>query len=181
MKKLTSVIFFISLFSLLQGCSNNLLSDQRTMTQQFDDNALSHAALNKVRELNIDSANLRINFTSNSNYLLVLGQVTNQKNKDAINAKLNTLQQAKGIYNQLRIGKPIDLAQQGKDSWITAQIKSKFAANDMINPFQIKVITENLEVFLIGKIDRKRASIATEIARNTAAVKNVNQVFQLVD
>jgi osmotically-inducible protein OsmY len=124
---------------------------------------------------------MRINFVSNSGYLLVLGQIANQADKDAIEDKLNTLKQAKGIYNQLRMDKPIGFAQQSRDSWITTQIKSQFTANNMINPFQIKVVTENSEVFLIGKINKNTASIATNIARNIAGVKQVNRVFQLID
>ena len=182
MKKFISILFFLSVFSLLQGCSNiNLLSDERTMTEQFDDTTLSRAALSKVQELNISNNDMRINFVTNSGYLLVLGQIASQQDKDAIEGKLNTLIEIKGIYNQMRIRKPIDFAQQSRDSWITAQIKTKFTANKRINPFQIKVVTENSEVFLIAKINKEMANTATDIARNTAGVKQVNRVFQLVD
>ena len=180
MKKTLLALFFISTFSLLQGCAGGL-GDNRTIIEQFDDNALSRAALHKVRELHISNDDMRINFLTNSGYLLVVGQVTDQQKKDDIDNKLSTLKEANGVYNQIRISKPIGFAQQTKDSWITAQIKSKFTANDQLNPFQVKVVTENQEVFLAGKVDSNIASIATNIARNVPDVKQVNRAFQLIE
>ncbi|WP_435234757.1 BON domain-containing protein [Psychromonas sp. PT13] len=180
MKKLIMALLFISTFSLLQGCAAGI-ADGRTMTEQFDDNALSRAALHKIQELNISNTELRINFLTNSGYLLVVGEVSSQAYLTAIETKLASLKEAKGVYNQLRIGRPIGFAQQSKDSWITTQIKAKFTTNDYIDPFQIKVVTENSEVFLVGKITKEMANVATNIARNVEGVKLVNRAFQIAD
>ena len=157
MKKFILTLFFISIFSQLQGCAGGLIvaagtavavgSDERTITEQLDDNALSTAALDKINELNLNDEDIRINLFSNSGYLLLVGQVTDQQKKDAIENKLRTLAQAKGIYNQLRITQPIGFAQQSKDSWITTKVKSQLTSNETVNPLKIKVVTENSEVF----------------------------------
>ena len=191
MKKLIVTLFCISIFTQLQGCAGGLIilagtavavsSDQRSMSEQFDDSALSVRALDKINELDIDDQNMRINLISNSGYLLVLGQVTDQQRKDQIDQKLHTLKQVKGIYNQLRISKPIGFAQQSQDSWITTKVKSQLTAHDTVNPLKIKVVTENAEVFLIGKISEKMAKDATNITRKVEGVKQVNRVFQLVN
>ena len=179
MKKFILTLFFISLFSQLQGCS--VVSDERTLAEQFDDNALSTAALDKINELNLNHKNMRINLFSNSGYLLLVGQVIDQQNKDAIEKKLMTLAQAKGIYNQLRVAKPIGFAQQSKDSWITTKVKSQLTSHKTVNPLKIKVVTEDAEVFLIGRVDKKMANAATKITSKIAGVKQVNRVFQLID
>ncbi|MFT6986734.1 MAG: osmotically-inducible protein OsmY [Psychromonas sp.] len=191
MKKFISTLFFISIFSLLQGCAGGLIvvagtavavsSDERSLTQQVDDSSLSIAALDKINELNISNEDIRINLVSNSGYLLVVGQVNDQETKDKIEQKLNTLKQAKGIYNQLRISKPIGFAQQSKDSWITTKVKSQLTSHDEVNPFKIKVISENGEVFLIGMVSEKMANDATNITRKIEGVKQVNRVFQLIE
>ena len=144
-------------------------------------NHFPQSALHKIQALNISNESMRINFLTNSGYLLVVGQVSNQKNMNAIDAQLKTLKEAKGIYNQLRVGKPINFAQQSRDSWITAQIKAQFTSNDAIDPFKIKVVTENKEVYLVGRISNKMATAATQIARNVQGVKHVNRAFQLIE
>ncbi len=191
MKKIISAVFFISLFIQLQGCAGGLIvaagtavavsSDERSLAEQLEDNALSAAALDKINELNISNEHLRIKLFSNSGHLLLVGQVSNQQYKDMITKQVATLSQAKGIYNQLRVTQPIGFAQQSKDSWITTKVKSQLTSDEKVNPLKIKVVTEDSEVFLIGRVNREMANVATNVTRNIAGVKQVNRVFQLID
>ena len=190
MKKIIGALFSVLLFTQLQGCAGGLIvaagtavavsSDERTLAEQLDDNALSAAALDKINELNISNEQMRIKLFSNSGYLLLIGQVSDAQLSRKIETQLNTLKNAKGIYNQLRVGRPIGFAQQSKDSWITTKVKSKLTADEYVNPLKIKVITENSEVFLIGRVTQAMSDHATEIARQVDGVKQVNRVFQIV-
>lgn len=190
MQKIFLSVFLGSLL-LLQGCAGGLIvmagtavtvsSDERSISQQLSDDSLSMDALDKINELKISNEHIRINLVSNSGYLLIIGQVTNQQLSDKIEKELTTLANAKGIYNQLRIGQPIGFAQQSVDSWITTKVKGKLTANDDVNPLKVKVITENSEVFLIGKVTKEMSDQATAIARQVNGVKQVNRVFQLID
>ncbi|MFT6928446.1 MAG: osmotically-inducible protein OsmY [Psychromonas sp.] len=191
MKKIFSTVFLCSLLLVLQGCAGGLIvmagtavtvsSDERSISEQISDDSLSMDALDKINELNINDQHIRINLISNSGYLLIIGQVTNQQLSEKIEQQLNTLPNAKGIYNQLRIGQPIGFAQQSIDSWITTKVKGKLTANDDVNPLKIKVITENAEVFLIGKVTKEMSDKATDITRQVDGVKRVNRVFQPIE
>lgn len=190
MQKIVTTLFLLSLLTLLQGCAGGLIvaagtavavsSDERTISQQLSDDSLSMEALDKITELNINNENIRINLITNSGYLLLIGQVSDAQLSRKIETQLNTLKNAKGIYNQLRVGRPIGFAQQSKDSWITTKVKSKLTADEYVNPLKIKVITENSEVFLIGRVTQTMSNHATEIARQVDGVKQVNRVFQIV-
>jgi osmotically-inducible protein OsmY len=187
--KLTLLPLLFSLF-LLQGCAGGLIviagtavavtSDERSISTQLSDDRLSLAALDKINELNINKHNIRINLITNNGYLLVIGQVTDETLKDQIETKLNTLKEVKEVYNQLRVAKPIGFAQQSKDSWITTKAKSQLTADENVNSFQVKVVTEDGELFLIGRIDAKTADAATNIARKISGVKHVKRVFQII-
>lgn len=188
-QKLTLLPILLTLF-LLQGCAGGLIviagtavavtSDERSISTQLADDRLSLAALDKINELNINKHNIRINLITNNGYLLVIGQVSDENLKAQIENKLSSLKEVKEVYNQLRIGKPIGFAQQSRDSWITTKAKSQLTADDKINSFQIKVVTENGELFLIGRVDAKTADAATNIARKIAGVKHVKRVFQII-
>jgi len=190
MQKLLATGFIFAILTLLQGCAGGLIviagtavavsSDERSISQQLSDDSLSMDALDKITELNINNDNIRINLITNSGYLLIIGQVTDQHLSRQIERQLNTLENAKGVYNQLRVGHPIGFAQQSKDSWITTKVKSQLTANDDVNPLKIKVVTENSEVFLIGKVTKAMSDQATAITRQVDGVKQVNRVFQIV-
>ncbi len=189
MKIHLKTLFSLLILIQLQGCAGALIvvagtavylnSDERSITEQFDDGQLSSDALDTINKLDIPRSDLRINFITNSGYLLVMGQVSDTQTKDNIGAQLEKIKGVKSVYNQLRIRGPIDFAQQSKDTWITTKVKSKFTSDDKINPLKIKVVTEDGEVFLIAKLNKEMAEYATNIARNIDGVKKVNRVFQL--
>lgn len=191
MKKLLTTSFLLFLFVQLQGCAGGLIvvagtavavtSDERSISEQLDDSKLSVDALDKINELDINHQAMRINLITNSGYLLVIGQVSDQPTKNMIEKKLKTLENAKGVYNQLRINKPIGLTQQSHDSWLTTKVKSHLASHETVNPLKIKVVTEDAEVFLIGRVNKKMAKDATNVTRNVDGVKQVNRVFQLIE
>ncbi|WP_372880168.1 BON domain-containing protein [Psychromonas sp.] len=190
MQKILTSFFIISLIVLLQGCAGGLIvaagtavavsSDERSIAEQLSDDTLSMEALDKITELNINNEHIRINLITNSGYILVIGQVSDIQLSRNIETQLNTLKNAKGVYNQLRVGQPIGFAQQSKDSWITTKVKSQLTADKFVNPLKIKVVTENSEVFLIGKVTQAMSDQATEITRQVEGVKQVNRVFQII-
>ena len=180
MKKFIATLFIIGVVSQLQACSG-ILSDDRTIAEQLNDNALSSAALGVVNELKIKEKDLRINFITNSGYILMIGQTKNQAVKDQLGMKIQKINKVKGVYNQLRISSPISFEQIRQDTWITTQIKSLMSANNSINQFKIKVATENAEVFLIGKVNKEIANEASKIASEVKGVKKVHRVFQLTN
>jgi len=190
MKQRLTILTLLLSLTLLSGCAGGLIvlagtavavnSDERSIATQIADDNLSLTALDKVNELAINPALLRINFISNDGYLLVIGQVSDETQKARIEAQLNTLTDAKAVYNQLRIGKPIGFSQQSKDSWITTKAKSQLTAHDSVNPLKIKVVTENGELFLIGLVDNKTADAATNVARKISGVTHVRRVFQII-
>lgn len=175
---------------LLQGCAGGLIvvagaavavsSDERSISTQIDDDNLSMAALDKINELPINFQEIRINFITNNGYLLIIGQVNNNAEKQMIGNKLANLKGVKQVYNQLRVSRPIGFTQQSKDSWITTKVKSQLTTHEDINSFKIKVVTENSELFLIGRVNKKTADTATNIGRKVSGVKRVNRVFQII-
>lgn len=190
MKQQFTLITLLLILMFLPGCAGGLIaiagtavtvtSDERSLSTQIADDKLSLAALDKITELDINHRNIRINLISNNGYLLVIGQVNSDAEKDLIGKQLNTLTEVKEVYNQLRVGKPIGFTQQTKDSWITTKAKSQLTADEKINSFQIKVVTENSELFLIGRVSEKTANVATNITRKISGVERVKRVFQII-
>ena len=174
---------------MLQGCAGGLIvaagtavavsNDERSISQLIKDDDLSESAIDAVIASKAYNDNIRINIIANNSYLLLIGQVDTQANSNIIENELNNVPGVVGVYNQLRVSKPIGLVQKTKDSWLTTKVKSQLTSHDKINPLKIKVVTENGEVFLIGQVTQEMSDFATEVTSNVEGVKQVIRVFEI--
>lgn len=112
-----------------------------------------------------------------NNVLLLIGQVNDSQQKTAINLLAKEKSGANEIYNFTTIEKPTPAFVRVNDSWITSKIKAQLIAINEVDPTQIKVVTENGTVYLMGIIPPEQADIAVEVARTTAGVKKVVKIF----
>ncbi|MBY0418079.1 MAG: BON domain-containing protein, partial [Pararheinheimera sp.] len=82
---------------------------------------------------------------------------------------------------QLRVASEISFGTGSKDSWITTRIKGKFLADENVSGLNIKVVTENGEVFLMGLVNQQEAERAVNLARNVDGVARVIKAFEYKD
>ncbi|MBO8125536.1 BON domain-containing protein, partial [Klebsiella pneumoniae] len=81
------------------------------------------------------------------------------------------------VYNEVRQGTPIDLGTASKDAWITTKVRSKLLTSDAVKSANIKVITENGEIFLLGVVTRQEGAAAAKVASETDGAKKVTTAF----
>jgi osmotically-inducible protein OsmY len=112
-----------------------------------------------------------------NNILVLTGQVPTQTQREKLTQIARKTAHVKEIYNLTTVNSPASTLTHASDTWITAKIKSRLIAAAEIDPSQIKVLTENGNVYLIGTVFPEQAEIATDIARETAGVENVVRIF----
>ncbi len=118
-----------------------------------------------------DGSNISV--TTFHQVILITGQIPSKAKRDQVTELLQTIAGVKKIYNFAQIIPPISNLSRVNDTWITTKIKAQLIATNDIDPDQIKVITENRTVFLMGIILEDQADIVIDIARNTDGVQNV--------
>ncbi|AOT09769.1 division/outer membrane stress-associated lipid-binding lipoprotein [Pseudoalteromonas luteoviolacea] len=181
-------ILLLIIISLLQGCAAAVVAgtagavsaanDRRTIGSQIDDNSIeikATIALKKVQRL---AKHANINVVSVNGTVLLTGQVANAEMKTEAHNAVSSVIGVKKLFNQIRIGSNIGLATKGHDTWLTSKVKTQLLANDDVNGSNIKVVTENAEVFLMGMVAPKEADKAVEIARNIHGVEKVIKAFE---
>lgn len=189
MKLPTSLLSILCASLLLQGCAGGLIvaagtavavtSDERSIAQLIKDDNLAEDAIDVVVASKAYTENIRINIIANNSYLLLVGQIDNQANKDEIENEINNIPGVAGVYNQLRINTPIGFARQTQDGWLTTKVKGQLTSNDQVNPLKIKVVTEDAEVFLIGQVTQEMSDYATNVTSKVEGVKRVIRVFEV--
>ncbi|WGE32020.1 division/outer membrane stress-associated lipid-binding lipoprotein [Actinobacillus genomosp. 2] len=177
----------LSLLSL-QGCiatavvtsaavATKVATDPRSAGTQVDDEVLEERVaynLNKDAQLKEET---RINVVAYNGKVLLVGQAPNDS---AVETAKNLAAGAEGVtevYNEIRTGEKIGVGQISVDSWITTATKSKLLVNSEVKSTEVKVITENGEVFLVGKLSPSQADAAAEVARNVSGVNRVIKVI----
>lgn len=82
------------------------------------------------------------------------------------------------IYNEVEIAGPASFSERADDSWLTTKVRTAMLSKKGLSSLQIKVVTESSTVYLMGRVTRKQASLATDVARRVKGVKRVVTLFQ---
>jgi len=185
MKKLLSLM---AVMFMLQGCAGAIMvgavggammvNDNRSFMTQLDDTNADFQIANMLAE-QVDIHN-QTNITAlvmNTNVLMI-GQAPNSMLRDKAIRIVQSLKLGGKIHNQIRIGNPISFTTRSNDTWITTKVKSRMLNTDDLDMTNIKVITENGEVFLLGVVNKEQVALAVDVARNTAGVRKVIKVFE---
>ena len=180
-------LFAVSLLSL-QGCiatavvtsaavASKVATDPRSAGTQVDDEVLEErVAYNLSKDAQLKEET-RINVVAYNGKVLLIGQAPNMSAAETAKNLAAGAEGVSEIYNEIRTGEKIGVGQISIDSWITTAIKSKLLANAEGKSTEVKVITENGEVFLIGKLSPTQADAAAEVARNVSGVNKVIKVI----
>ncbi|MGB1199676.1 MAG: division/outer membrane stress-associated lipid-binding lipoprotein [Thalassotalea sp.] len=189
--KLSQVIIAASTAFLLQGCiaaavigvvgGATVVSDNRTIGTQLNDQQVeldAHSALNKIEGLT-DNTNLQV--VSLNGSVLVVGQAPNAYLKNLAIKTIEKIDGVQQIHNQVRISNVTALTTRSNDVWLTSKVKTAIFNSDSLDATNVKVITENGEVFLMGLINQRDGDKAVEIARHVSGVNRVFKMFEYTE
>ena len=189
MKSMAMIAVSAGALLALQGCittavvggaavATKVATDPRSAGRQIDDETLEEKVaynLNKDAQLQEESL---INVVAYNGQVLLIGQAPNEMVKDLAKNIAAGVEGVSHVYNEIRIGGKIGVGQIAQDSWITTKIKSQLLGNASVKATEVKVISENGEVFLIGNLSNEQANAAADVARNTAGGNRVVKVVQ---
>ncbi|WP_386698529.1 division/outer membrane stress-associated lipid-binding lipoprotein [Lonepinella sp. MS14436] len=176
---------------ILQGCvalglggaavATKVGTDPRTIGSQVDDETLELKVYDAITKDEQIKAEGRVVVVSYSGRVLLLGQVPDESLKEVATGLAKGVENIGDVYNEMRVGSPISLTQKTQDSWITTKIKSDMLLNSAVKTTDIKVITENKEVFLLGNVTQDQGTAAAEVARKVSGVEKVVKVFKYLN
>ena len=173
---------------LLQGCAAAVVAgtasavtaanDRRTIGSQIDDNNIEIKASIALSEVERLEKFANISAVSVNGIVLLVGQVANEEMRNEAQRTIEGVSGIRKIHNQIRIGSNIGITTQTHDSWLTSKVKGQLLTAKDISSNNIKVITENAEVFLMGLVSDSESTQAVNIARNVSGVERVVKVFE---
>lgn len=179
---------FLAAIILLQGCAAAVVAggasavtaanDRRTLGSQIDDNSIVIKARRALSDDQLTAKGSNLNVTSYNGVLLLTGQTSSEQVREQAQRLVQDIPSVKTVHNQIRISNNTSLTTRTRDSWIGTKVKSQLLADEQVSGLNIKVVTENAEVFLMGLVGGTEADKAVNIARNVEGVVRVVKAFE---
>lgn len=173
---------------MLQGCvgavvvgtaavATKIATDPRTVGTQVDDGTLEARVANALAKDQQLKKEARIVNTAYQGKVLLTGQAPTPELTERAKQIAMGVDGATEVYNEIRQGQPVSLGRASMDTWITTKIRSQLLASDAVKSSNVKVTTENGEVFLLGLVTNAEGKAAAEVASKVNGVKHVTTAF----
>lgn len=184
------IIFFILLVSGLSACvpvilvaagataGGALVYDKRDVKTMAVDRDVASNILKKINDDPDLQNGTHITIATFNNVMLVTGQAETEAQRDRVYQMASSVGNLKRIYNEVSIGPPTSQTVRANDAWITTKAKSMMLAEKGLHSGQIKVVTENRVLYLMGIATRRQADIATDVGSSVSGVSKVVRIFE---
>lgn len=175
--------------ALLQGCvvlaagagvagGASVANDNRSFQTMTDDQNIEFTASSEIKASPTLNYNTHITVVSFDHVVLIAGQVPGNSIRQRVSALVEALPKVSRVYNELEIAPPTSMLIRSNDTWITTKVKSQMIAAKDLNSGQIKVVTENGTVFLMGIVTPRQSRLAADVARQVDGVRKVVTLFE---
>jgi len=178
----------LACITILQGCAAaaviavvggaSVATDNRTLGKQIDDQRIELVAHNQLAKMTEVNEHTNIQVVSVNGSVLAVGQSPNTRLRDVAIQTLSNINGVLKVHNQIRIGNTISTTTKSNDLWLTSKVKAALLTDERVNVKDVKVVTENGEVFLMGLLPEGQAGFAVDVARNIGGVSRVYKLFE---
>ena len=187
-KLITLAVLSASMVTALSACAPMIIGsavvgsmmviDRRTAGTQIEDEGIELRAASALRTTLGDR--VHVNITSFNRQVLVTGEALTALDRQQIEQVVGKVENVRSVVNEVAVMGHTNLGQRSSDVLVTSKVKAALVdARDMsVNAF--KVVTERGTTYLMGRVTKREADRATEIARSTGGVLKVVRVLELI-
>jgi osmotically-inducible protein OsmY len=175
---------FFTLFVLLNLSACATFSGDprdRTPGAALDDQILESTIKKAIKKSDEGFDGAHISVISYNGVVLLVGQVATSELKAKAEAVSKAQRTVRTIHNELEVSAPISFLARTNDSWITSKVKTKLAAAKQVSAGDVKVVTEDGAVYLMGLLPRSQANAAVDIAATAYGVQKIVKVFEYLE
>jgi len=177
--------------SQLAGCAAGLVAmggagaamavDRRSAGTIVDDKALELKISRAINDQPALADKAHINVTSYDYEVLLTGETPTADMRDRAVDIARHMVLVKKVYNQLTVGPTSDFESRSRDTLITADVKARLVADKGLSTANVKVVTEDRTVYLLGLVSHAEGSAAIQAARFADGVSEVVPLWEYTD
>ncbi|QQS16742.1 MAG: BON domain-containing protein [Neisseriales bacterium] len=144
--------------------------DRRTAGAYISDKVIIFDIAQKIKAILPDN---HINVASYNRAILLTGQVLNDGDRAKADAITRNHPEVRRVFNYIDLGTLSTLNARNQDTWITAKVYCNLLAGRGYPITQLKIITEQGIVYLMGLLNEEETSKVAEIISRTKGVQKV--------
>ena len=165
---------------LVAGVAGSALvaTDRRTSGTQLEDETIELRVSAKVRDT--FGEKVHVNVTSYNRQVLLTGEVPSEKERQAVTAIAEKVENVKSVMNELTAMSITSLGSRSNDLIVTGKIKATLVDSRDLFANAFKVVTERNTVYLMGRVTQREADSATALIRNVNGVNKVVRMFEII-
>ncbi len=157
-----------------------VVSDRRTARVVIEDQIIEAEAADLINNDRLLSDGVHVSVTSYNHVVLLTGQTPDQEAVDRIVHHVRGVDKVRSIHNHIDIGPATSFRQRSRDTLTTTRVKSALLGEEGLSSMQVKVVTENDSVYLMGMIRRSDAGRVAEVVQQQDGVRRVVLVFEYI-
>ena len=175
------------------GCTTNYLTNstqgtygvpvtERTIPQRLLDRSIEHTAKINVYALdqNLQQTS-RMSIDSFYSEVLLSGEVPTEAIKAQVEQVIRSMPDVRHVYNELNVGVARGYSSTVQDNYINSKLIAKALANNNIKSSQVKTVTNNGVVYVMGRMTPTQQSLVIDEANSTAGVTELVLLTKLVN
>ena len=178
---------------VITGCTTNYLTNstegtygvpmtERTIPQRLLDRSIEHTVKINVYGLqeNLQQTS-RMSIDSFNSIVLLTGEVPTEAVKAEISKVVSSMPDVRQVYNELTVGASKGYSQTVHDGYITSKLMAKTASANGVKASQIKAVTNNGVVYVMGRMTPTQQSHLIDIANSTVGITELVLLTTVVD
>jgi osmotically-inducible protein OsmY len=155
-----------------------MATDRRTSGAQVEDEGIELRAASRVRDALVERAH--VNITSYNRQVLLTGEVPTEADKAAVEQIVTKVENVKSVANELAVLGNSTLTSRSSDALITSRVKAALVDDKELYANAFKIVTERGTVFMMGRVTRREADLATAIVRGQTGVLKVVRLLEII-
>lgn len=190
-RTLTGVMLMASIVTT--GCTTNYLTNstegnygvpmtERTIPQRLLDRSIEHTVKINVYGLKEDlQQTSRMGIDSFNSEVLLTGEVPTEAIKAEIEKVVSSMPDVRRVYNEMNVSASKGYSSTVHDGYITSKLLAKVAANSGVKASQVKAVTNDGVVYIMGRMTPTQQSHLIDIANSTVGITELVLLTTVVD
>jgi osmotically-inducible protein OsmY len=153
-------------------------TDRRTSGAQLEDEGIELRSNAKIRETMGEKVHVNVN--SYNRQVLLTGEVPTPQDRQQAEQLVSKVENVRSIVNELGVLGNSTLPQRSSDSLVTGKVKAGLVDAKDLYANAFKIVTERGTTYIMGRVSKREADRATEIARSVVGVQRLVRVLEII-
>ena len=158
-----------------------VIYNKRSFKTMLHDRSISSSSSYQIRNDPELVGQTRISIATYNGIVLMFGNAQTQAAKDRAQAIVAAQPYVRRVYDEVIVGPSPNRRTRAHSAIITSQVRASMLTTPGLRSTQIKVVTDNKVVYLMGWVSHSQARMAADVARRVSGVRKVVKVFEYED